>query len=84
MFYIKQIKNDDCGFASLKTLIANLYKKEDYLFIPQDESVGPYSYAQLIKIGAKYGVKLEGVKTEGDKITFTIPKNSVMHIEVEL
>ncbi|MBR5057733.1 MAG: alpha-N-arabinofuranosidase, partial [Clostridiales bacterium] len=26
----------------------------------------------------------EGVKTEGDKITFTIPKNSVMHIEVEL
>ncbi len=68
MFYIKQIKNDDCGFASLKTLIANLYKKEDYLFIPQDESVGPYSYAQLIKIGAKYGVKLEGVKTEGDEI----------------
>ncbi len=68
MFYIKQIKNDDCGFASLKTLIANLYKKEDYLYIPQDESVGPYSYAQLIKIAAKYGVKLEGVKTEGDEI----------------
>ena len=68
MFYIKQIKNDDCGFASLKTLIANLYKKEDYLFIPQDESVGPYSYAQLIKIADKYGVKLEGMKTDGDDL----------------
>ena len=33
-YYVPQIKNDDCGFACLKMMIANLYQKEEALFIP--------------------------------------------------
>ena len=34
---------------------------------------------ETVKVSA-----FEGLKTEGDKISFSIPKNSVLHIEVEL
>ncbi len=73
MFYIFQILNDDCGYASLKTLLANLFKKEEYLYLPQDEEHGPYSYQQLIEIGQTYGVHLSGVKIEGDELNDISP-----------
>ena len=66
MFYISQILSNDCGFACLKTLLANLFKKEDYLYIPQDEEHGPYNYLELIGIAKKYGVTLKGVQMEDD------------------
>lgn len=68
MFTIKQLTNDDCGFACLKTLLANLYKKKEYLYIPQDENHGPYSYKDIITIAQEYGVTLEGIKCEGEDI----------------
>ncbi len=73
MFYIFQIQNDDCGFAALKTLLANLYKKEEYLYLPQDEEHGPYSYQELIEVGKTYGVHLSGVKIEGDVLNDISP-----------
>ena len=30
MYFIKQIDNHDCGFASLKMLLANIYKYKCY------------------------------------------------------
>ncbi len=51
MFYIPQILKDDCGFACLKMVLANINKDKNYLFLPQDESHGPYSYSDLINIG---------------------------------
>ena len=62
MFYISQLNESDCGFASLKMLLANLYQERDYLFIKQDEEHGPYSYFDLIKIAQNYNVTLEGFK----------------------
>ena len=32
MFYIPQIKKDDCGFACLKMVLANINKDKNYLF----------------------------------------------------
>ncbi len=64
MYYISQLNQDDCGFACLKTLLANLYKDEKYLYLHQDEDHGPYSYEQIIEIASKYGVNLSGVKIE--------------------
>lgn len=69
MFYIAQLNESDCGFASLKMLLANLYEERDYLFIKQDEEHGPYSYFDLIKIARNYNVKLEGFKFK-NKHTF--------------
>ena len=62
MFYIQQIGEQDCGITALKILLANLFKKEDYLFIREDENHGPYSFFELIDIAKKWGVTLSGVK----------------------
>ena len=56
MYYIPQIQKDDCGFACLKIVLANLHNDKNYLFLPQDESHGFYSFTDLIKIGKEYGV----------------------------
>jgi hypothetical protein len=62
MFYISQMKQDDCGFASLKMLLANIYKNEDYLYLKQTEEHGPYNYFELIDIEKDYGLILSGCK----------------------
>ena len=69
MFYISQLNESDCGFASLKMLLANVYQERDYLFIKQDEERGPDSYFDLIKIAQNYNVTLEGFKFK-NKQTF--------------
>ena len=56
MFYIPQIQKDDCGFACLKMVLANLNKDKNYLFLPQDESHGAYSYNDLLEIGKTHGI----------------------------
>ena len=60
MFYIPQIKKDDCGFACLKMVLANINKDKNYLFLPQDESHGPYSYSDLMEIGKIHGINFVG------------------------
>lgn len=62
MFYISQLNESDCGFASLKMLLANIYNDESYLFLKQDEDHGPYSYFELIRIAQKFGTTIEGFK----------------------
>lgn len=62
MFYISQINESDCGLASLKMLLANVFDEESFLFLPQNEEHGPYSYFDLIGIAKKYNVELEGLK----------------------
>ena len=69
MFYISQLNQSDCGFASLKMLLANVLKNEDYLHLKQDEEHGPYNYFELIEIASDYGVCLVGVKAQ-DKEEF--------------
>ena len=56
MLYIPQIQKDDCGFACLKMVLANINKDKNYLFLPQDECHGPYSYSDLLDIGKDNGV----------------------------
>ena len=60
MFFVPQILKDDCGMAALKMLLADVHHDKNYLFIPQDEEHGPYSYDDLIDIARTYSVELEG------------------------
>ena len=60
MFFVPQILKDDCGMAALKMLLAETHHDRNYLFIPQDEEHGPYSYDDLIDIARTYHVELEG------------------------
>ena len=64
MFYIPQIQNDDCGYACLKMVLANINKDKNYLFLPQDEEFGQYSYSDLTKIAKKQGLNFTAFKVE--------------------
>lgn len=65
MFYIKQLTTNDCGFTSLKNLLANIFNDSSYLYLRQDEKHGPYSYKELIDIALDYGVVLKGYRFNG-------------------
>lgn len=62
MFYIPQTQKDDCGFACLKMMLANINNDRNYLFLPQDDGHGPYTYAQIMEIAKLYGVNLSAVR----------------------
>ena len=63
MFYIPQTQKDDCGFTCLKIMLANINKDKNYLFLPQDDDHGPYSYQELISLAKEHGLNLEAIKT---------------------
>ena len=60
MFYIPQILKDDCGFACLKMVLAYMNKDKNYLYLPQDESHGFYSYSDLKELGYEKGINFTG------------------------
>ena len=62
MYYIPQVTKSGCGFTCLKMLLATVRKDERYLYIPENESHGPYSYQQLLEIAQHYEVTLVGLK----------------------
>lgn len=64
MPYIPQITKEGCGIAALKMLLAIVQKNEDYLYLNEDETHGPYSYQDLLVIAERYGVTLIGVRIE--------------------
>lgn len=68
MYFVPQILNDDCGFAALKMLLAKVHKDRNYLFLPQDEKHGPYSFLELQKIAEKYGVTLNGYEAQKETL----------------
>ncbi|MEG1738866.1 MAG: cysteine peptidase family C39 domain-containing protein [Bacilli bacterium] len=57
-YYINQIMEKDCGFASLKMLFSLTSKNTNYLYIPQETRDKAYSFYDLLKIGNKYDFKL--------------------------
>jgi len=62
MYFIQQRQKDDCGFTCLKMILATLNKDKNYLFLPQKENHGPYSYTDLVKIGKEHGVNFSALK----------------------
>jgi len=61
-YYIRQIGEKDCGFASLKMLLANIYKKKDFLFYPQNTKNTQLSLKEIIELAKKEGVTLKGYR----------------------
>ena len=60
MFSILQNSNDDCGLAVLRTLLSNVHRSSQYLYLQDKSHEGPYSYLQLIKLAEENGVILKG------------------------
>lgn len=65
MFFIQQANHHDCGFTTLKILLANLHHDRNYLFLASpfkdDENVSIYS---LIQEGKKYDTTLLALRAE--------------------
>ncbi len=92
-YFINQIKKKDCAFASLKILLANIYKRKDFLYIIQDKEDKSYSLKDIISEAKKYGVTLKGYKLESDEDIFAFKKkpylinineNGLLHMVVLL
>lgn len=58
-YFIFQGNDHDCGFASLKMLLANLSKDKSYLYVPKPDKRENYSLEDIIKIAKDYGLELE-------------------------
>ena len=84
MYFINQITQDDCGFASLKILLANLKKEESYLYLKQDERHGAYSYQELCDLSETYGVSLVGFRVDNkDEIKHADMLPMIVTIRIE-
>ncbi|NLB48399.1 MAG: hypothetical protein GX813_00905, partial [Erysipelotrichia bacterium] len=89
MQYIPQITEESCGIAALKMLLAIVQKDDDYLYLNEDETHGPYSYQDLLVIAERYGVTLIGARfedkadlsylTEFPMILTTVKQNEMAH-----
>ena len=61
-YFTYQGSNHDCGFASLKMLLANLSNNKDYLHLKKEGRKDNYSFLDLIKIGNEHGLTLKAYK----------------------
>lgn len=81
MFYIPQTSQNDCGYACLKMILAEIHSDNNYLYLPCKEKNKPYSYQELVEIAKKYNTYLVGFKVE-EKIE--IIKNTFYPLIVSL
>lgn len=70
MFHFCYQGNDhDCGFASLKMLLANLSKDKNYLYLRKDDNLkNGYSFSDLIKIAKRHNLLLEAYQVDFDAL----------------
>ena len=58
-YFTYQGNDHDCGFASLKMLLATLNKNKSYLYLDKEVKRDDYSFLDLIEIGKEHGVLLK-------------------------
>lgn len=74
-YYIKQNTNEDCGFACLKMLLANLSKNKEFLYMKSPKRQGPYTFFELLEIAKANGLILKAFEIDNlDEIySFKMP-----------
>ena len=71
MLYICYQGNDhDCGFASLKMLLANLGKNKSYLYLDKPLKKENYTYEDIINIADEHGLTLKGYLDQDKDLSF--------------
>lgn len=59
-YFCLQLLNDDCGFACIKMMLANLLHDKEYLSLPQDLKFGIYNFSNLKIIAEREGLLVDG------------------------
>lgn len=59
-YFCYQGNEHDCGFASLKMLLALLTGNRDYLYLRKGEKKESYSFSDLVDVASQHGVTLSG------------------------
>lgn len=59
-YFCYQANDHDCGFASLKMLLASLHKDRHYLYLKKGNKRESFSFQDLIKIGKNHETILKG------------------------
>lgn len=61
-YFCYQGNDCDCGFASLKMLLATINKNHNFLYLTKPQKKGNYSFADIIRIASKYGLTLKAYR----------------------
>ena len=69
-YFVYQTSENDCGFASLKMLLANLNKDKNYLLLKKESKTSNYTFYDLIEIAKSNNLLLKGYKYEKDNFSF--------------
>lgn len=64
--FIYQGNEHDCGFASLKMLLATLANNDSYLYINKPEKKGSYTLREIENLADSFGVKLQTATCDED------------------
>ena len=64
--FIYQGNEHDCGFASLKMLLATLANNDSYLYINKPEKKGSYTIRELENLAESFGVVLKSASCDED------------------
>lgn len=64
MYYIHQTRKDDCGFASLKMLLATLNKDNKFLYLKEVKTSGSYSFKEISLLAKEHNVSLTGYRVK--------------------
>mgnify|MGYP003319725412 CR=1 FL=1 len=68
-YFIFQGNNHDCGFASLKMLLASISHDKSYLYIPKVTKREYFTVDELANIANDYGVELGQFACDDDYFT---------------
>lgn len=78
--FIKQLKNDDCGFTCLKMMLAYKSKNKEYLFLKQENNKSPYSLRELMTIARKHGLEIQGLKIADESKEYDFGKDPFLAV----
>lgn len=79
-YFCYQIKEDDCAFACLKMILANVYHNKNYLYLKNTKEEGFYSCLEIVEIASKYSLELEGYRFDNKKNICFIKKKPFIAI----
>lgn len=68
-YFCYQGNDHDCGFASLKMLLASLSHNHHYLNLKKKTKKEAYTFSDLVQIAAENGIKLNGWNIRFDELS---------------